>query len=477
MKSYQALIRMLFIFLILLPATTRAQVLPGKQETQTIARRAYIYGFPMVMNYKTMYQYAVDTGSPDYKGPFNEVSCEARLFTPDDRAVVTPNADTPYCMFWIDLRAEPMVLHVPEMEESRYYSFQLIDFYTHNFGYIGTLSTGNKAGDFLLAGPGWNGEKPADITGVIHSETSFVFNVARTQLFGSQDLENVKTIQLQYTLLPLSEFLGEKAPALPALPEFPKWVEGAQFDERFFTYLNFALEVLSKPGPHEEELWQDLARLGIGPGMTFDITALPVEQVQALRVGVQEGLAEMDDFRVKYAGDPLISGKIFGTRSFLSQSAVNNYSLINSDILRAVAAQMGLYGNSAAEAIYPTFFTDSDNTPLDGAKHSYTLRFAPGSLPPVKAFWSLTMYDGTTQLFIENPLNRYLLNSEMMGNFKLEADGALVLHIGKDSPGMEQEANWLPAPEGLFYLVMRLYGPEQAALEGRWTPPVLEKVK
>jgi len=133
---------------------------PTPEQVQAIAVDAYIYGFPMVMNYKTMYQYAVDTENPDYKGPFNELACEARLFTPDDRAVVTPNADTPYCMFWMDLRAEPLVLSVPEMDDERYYSFQLIDLYTHNFAYVGTLTTGNGAGAFLIAGPGWDGEAP-----------------------------------------------------------------------------------------------------------------------------------------------------------------------------------------------------------------------------------------------------------------------------------------------------------------------------
>ena len=147
----------------------------------------------MVMNYKTMWNYAVDKDNPEYKGPFNEVSCEARLFTPEDKAVVTPNADTPYCMFWMDLRAEPLVLSVPKMEGERYYSFQLIDLYTHNFAYVGNLTTGNEAGHYLLAGPGWDGEKPEGITDVIRSETDVIFNVTRTQLFGPDDLEKVQS--------------------------------------------------------------------------------------------------------------------------------------------------------------------------------------------------------------------------------------------------------------------------------------------
>jgi hypothetical protein len=153
----------------------------SSEEVTAIAKDAYIYGFPMVMGYKTMYAYAVDQDNDDYKGPFNQKSCEARLFTPRDKAVVTPNSDTPYCMFWMDLRVEPLVLSVPEMEPERFYHFQLIDLYTHNYAYVGTLTTGNGAGKYLIAGPGWDGAKPEGISDVIRSETPFVFSVTRTQ--------------------------------------------------------------------------------------------------------------------------------------------------------------------------------------------------------------------------------------------------------------------------------------------------------
>ena len=185
------------------PTATEAAETPqgmSPEEARAIAKEAYVYGFPMVMNYKTMWNYALDSESADYKGPFNQMSCEARLFTPEDKAVVTPNADTPYCMFWMDLRAEPLVLTVPELEPGRFYHFQLIDLYTHNFAYVGTLTTGNGAGKYLIAGPDWDGEKPDGVRDVIRSETSFIFNVTRTQLFGPDDLERVKEIQGSYGL-------------------------------------------------------------------------------------------------------------------------------------------------------------------------------------------------------------------------------------------------------------------------------------
>ena len=457
------------------PAGTKMDI--SVEEAQAIAKDAYIYGFPVVMNYKTIYNYVVDKENSEYKGPFNQLSCVARLFTPDDRAVVTPNADTPYCMFWLDVRVEPLVLTVPEMEPERFYHFQLVDLYTHNFAYIGTLTTGNGAGKYLIAGPDWDGEKPAGIADMIRSETNFVFNVTRTQLFGPDDMTRVAEIQGSYGLQPLSAFLGAESPPAKPMPDFPKWVEGAQFDERFFGYLDFMMSLLEKPGEGESELWERLSRLGIGPGNTFDFAALPATIQQSLKAGVQYGLAEFEKLVGELGSDPLASAKTFGTREFLTESAKKNFGHKNHHLIRSVVAHQGLYGNSAVEAIYPTYLVDADQQSLDASANRYTLTFEDGELPPVKAFWSLTMYDGKTQLFIENPLDRYLVNSSMTDQFKMQSDGSLVLRIEKDSPGSGLESNWLPAPDGPFYMVLRLYGPKPGALDGRWTPPVLRKVE
>ena len=190
-----SLFTLVMLFGCIKKETTETQkketVTPGTQEltpaeAKQIAKEAYVYGLPMVLNYKTMYMYAVNEKSPEYKGPFNHLACEARLFTPEDKAVVTPNADTPYCMLWVDLRQEPMVISVPQMEPGRYYSLQLVDLYTHNFAYIGTLTTGNGAGKYLIAGPGWKGQKPEGINEVINCETDIFFVIARTQLLNKK---------------------------------------------------------------------------------------------------------------------------------------------------------------------------------------------------------------------------------------------------------------------------------------------------
>ena len=445
-------------------------------EAREIAREAFVYGFPLVMNYKTLHMYAVNDKSPEYKGPFNYLSCEARLYTPDDKAIVTPNSDTPYCMLWVDIQQEPVVISVPEMEPERYYSFQLIDLYTHNFAYIGTLTTGNGSGKYLIAGPGWKGEKPEGINEVINCETDFFFSVVRTQLFNPDDMKSVKAIQEAYDLKPLSVYLGGKAPAPAPALDFPEWNEGDQFNAGAFTYLDFMLNLVT-PVDDEKDLMKRFAKIGLGTDETFDINTLSPDIAEAIKAGAEDGFKEIEAFIAKESKDPLISAKIFGTRDFLKKSAAKNYESTNFYIMRAAAAQAGLYGNSGAEALYPTYYTDSDQAPLDASKNNYTLTFPKDDLPPVESFWSISMYDGKTQLFIHNPLDRYLLNSSMMDQFLKEEDGSISLYIQKDSPGKDKEANWMPAPDGPFYVVMRLYGPEPDALEGKWMAPKVVKVK
>lgn len=443
------------------------------EKIQQIAKEAYLYGFPMVVNYKTMYMYAVNPESPEYKGGFNVLQCLARVYTPQDKAIVTPNSDTPYCMGWLDLTVEPFIINVPEMEPERFYQIQLVDLYTHNYAYISTTATGNKPGKYLLTGPNWQGEVPADIEGVISSETNIVFVIVRIQLFNPGDLARVQELQQSFKIQPLSTYAGIQAPSPAPAPDFPEWVEGSQFDARAFNYIDFMMGLAGRH-PTETDLYERFAQIGLGSRESFNLDEVDSETRAALEAGVKEGFAELEGFIAKYVTDPLLSAKIFGTRSFLTQSAAN-FGLENFWLLRAVAAQVGLYGNSGAEAVYPTYKTDSEGMPLNAATNRYTLTFTPGNFPPVKAFWSLTMYDGKTQLLVDNPLDRYLLNSPMMPQFKLDEDGSLTLHIQGDSPGSANESNWLPAPDGPFYLVLRLYGPEEKVLAGEWREPPLTK--
>jgi hypothetical protein len=454
-----------------LAAVRAADITPA--ETKAIAEEGFIYGLPIVMNYAVMYEYAVDKGNPEFKAPFNKIKNEARVFTYKDTAIVTPNSDTPYSFAWLDLRAEPIVLSVPAVEKGRYYAVQLEDGNTFNYGYIGSRATGNDAGDYLVAGPDWKGETPPGIKKVFHSTTQFSVAGYRTQLFGPADMPNVVKVQSGYKVQPLSAFLKQSAPHTAPTINFPK-INKELAKTGFFDYLDFSLQ-FAPPGPEEKDIREKLARLGIGAGKTFDFKALSAEQKAAVVEGVKAGEEKIKQYLL--AGEKIINGwKIgayFGDRDFFH----GNW------LLRAAGAQAGIYGNDAIEATYPMTKTLADGEPLDGGKHNYTLTFPDGQLPPVNAFWSVTMYDGKSQFLIKNPINRYLINSPMLPNMKKNADGSLTLYIQKDSPGKDKESNWLPAPNDLIYLVMRLYWPKTEAPsilppgEGTWKPPGIVKAK
>jgi len=446
---------------------------PGIAETKAIAEEAFIYGLPIVMNYAVMQEFAVDKDSGQFKAPFNTIWNDAAVFTYKDTAVVTPNSDTPYSMVWLDLRAEPMVISVPAVPKQRYYSVQLVDGNAYNYGYIGTRATGPDAGDYLVVGPDWKGEKPAGIREVFESTTPFSLTIFRTQLFNPDDMPNVVKVQAGYKVQPLSAFLNQPAPAAaPKIDFLPATTEGIK--DNFYAYLDAALEFVPDTAENKD-VHARLASIGIGPGKTFDFKELSLEHKAAVLLAMKEG----DDKVTKYLASGLKNingwkiGALFGDSAFY-----------NGDWLkRAAAAKGGIYGNDGLEAMYPMTRTDATGETLDASKHNYTITFPAGQLPPVNSFWSVTMYDGKTQFLVKNPINRYLINSPMLPDMKKNADGSLTLYIQKDSPGKDKESNWLPAPNDEVYLVMRLYWPKTEAPSilpagaGSWQPPGIAQAK
>ncbi len=411
---------------------------PSLLEAKDIAEEGFIYGLPLVMNYAVMQEFAVDKNSGQFKAPFNEISNQHRVATPEDTAVITPNSDTPYSMLWADLRAEPMVL----------------------------------AGDHLVVGPDWKGGTPTGIKKVFQSTTPFTLALFRTQLFNPGDMSNVEKIQAGYKAQPLSAFLKQPAPpAAPKIDFVPATTAGIK--DNFFQYLDAALQYVPET-PRDKPIRAKLAKIGIGPGKTFEFKDLSLEHKAAILVAMKQGDDKVDKWLA--SGMKNINGWNVG--AFFGDEAFYNGNWL----MRAGAAKGGLYGNDAVEAMYPYTRTDATGEPLDGSKHKYTITFAPGELPPVNAFWSVTMYDGKSQLLIKNPINRYLINSPMLSAMKKDADGSLTLYIQKDSPGADKEANWLPAPDDKIYLVLRLYWPKPTppsilpAGEGTWRPPGVKQV-
>jgi hypothetical protein len=445
---------------------------PGFFNAKEIAEAGFIYGLPIVMNYGVMYEYAVDRTSGQFKAPFNQIRNEPNVFTYKDTAIPTPNSDTPYSFVWMDLRAEPIVLSVPAVDPKRYYSVMLCDGNTYNCGYIGTRATGSEAGDYMLVGPDWKGATPPGIKKVFRSSTQFSLTGYRTQLYGPDDLDAVKKVQAGYRVQPLSAYLMQPAPPPAPAIDFPK-IDKDLVKRNFFEYLDFSLQ-FAPAEANETEMRAQLARIGVGPGKTFNFKDLSLKEKLEIGLGMKDGERKVDE-AVANAGKEINGWRV--------SSLPGDSAHYNGDWLkRAAAAKGGIYGNDAAEAMYPLTRTDGDGQTLDGSKHNYTLTFPPGQQPPVNAFWSLTMYDGKTQLLIENPLNRYLINSPMLSDMKTNADGSLTLYIQNKSPGADKEANWLPAPDGSIYLVMRLYWPKTEAPsilpagEGTWQPPGIKRV-
>jgi hypothetical protein len=366
-----------------------------------------------------------------------------------------------------------MVLSVPAVEKSRYYVVMLCDGNTYNYGYIGSRATGNEASDYLVVGPDWKGDTPSGIKKVFRSTTQFSMAGYRTQFFNPDDMPNVIKIQAGYKVQPLSRYLSQSAPPAPPVVSFPK-TNAEMVKTRFFEYLDFALQ-FAPAGPEEKDIRVKLARLGIGAGKKFDFKDLSPEQQAQVDFGMRDGQTKIEDYME--SGQKIVNGWKVG-------SLFGDAAFYNGDWLkRAAAAKGGIYGNDAAEAMYPTTKTLANGKALDCSKHNYELNFAADQFPPVNAFWSVTMYDSKTQLLIENPKDRYLINSPMLPGLKKNDDGSLTLFIQKDTPGWAKETNWLPAPNDTIYLVMRLYWPKVEAPsilppgEGTWKPPSIVKVQ
>ncbi len=446
---------------------------PGIEETRAIAEEGFIYGLPLVMNYAVQYDFAIDKSSSQFKAPFNEINNASRVFTYQDTTIVTPNSDTPYSMVWLDLRAEPMILSVPAVPAPRYYSVQLVDGNTFNYGYIGSRATGTEAGDYMVVGPDWQGATPPGIKQTFHSSTDFSLTIYRTQLFNPTDMPNVVAVQAGYKVQPLSAYLKKSAPPAVAAIDFPK-INKDMVKTNFFEYLDFALQ-FAPAGPEEKAIRERLASIGIGPGKSFSFKDLSLEHKAELLIGMKQGSDKVDQY---------LATQVTNVNGWGLSDPFGDRAFFNGDWLkRAAGAKAGIYGNDTIEATYPMTRKDVDGDTLDGSKHQYTITFPKGELPPVNAFWSITMYDGKTQLLIKNPIDRYLINSPMLPQMKTGEDGSLTLYVQKDSPGADKESNWLPAPDGPIYLVMRLYWPKTEAPtvlpigKGDWKPPGVVKVQ
>lgn len=435
------------------PAPARGTAV--EQRAYRTGLAAYVYGFPPVLS-----RLSADKIPPQTLLSINAVS------TPDARAIVLPNVDTPYTVANLDLAAEPLVLHVPAID-GRYYVFEFLDAYTNVIGYVGTRTTGTAAGDYALTGPGFTGTLPAGVKR-ISSPTNAIVVVGRTLLRGADDLPAVRHIQEQYGLTPLSAVAaGEPPKPGPILDASPQRVPPVLPQGlAFFDTLGDILAA-EPPPARDHAILQRLAKAGIGPGRHPSTEALPAAVLHGLR-------------RAASAGPARIRAMV-ATFSRRAHAGGRGWSLVTKGIgaygtdyrLRAVTAKVGLWANTAQEAFYPDADLDAAGRRLDG-HHRYVVRFARGRLPPARAFWSLTLYDKDLFLY-PNALDRYALGDRSPG-LRRDADGGLTIYVQHTRPPAGRVANWLPAPATPFTLTLRLYEPSPRALSGRWKPPGIRRV-
>ncbi len=442
-------------------------------EATLIAEEAYVYAYPMMESYRTMYVQAIDRTAPGYLGPFNALSHQTTLLGPEFEDIVRPNNDTMYSMAWLDLRAQPMVLSVPEVTH-RYYSVQLIDAFTHNFAYVGTRTTGTKPGTYLIAGPRWDGVLPDDVDEAFQSQTDFAYCIIRIEARGPEDVDAVSALQQKYRLTPWNVFAGHpRAPAASGVT-FPLPQPNKMRSSGFIDLFNFLLEhVMVTPG--ERALMERFARIGVRPGALSASLGLTAEMREAIDAGVGQGIVAI----ARGARDP---GSLEGVRARAAGGWVgldglfgDGESMRGRYLTRAVAAMVGLFGNDFEEAYYPMANEDASGNPLDGSKHDYVVRFGPDELPPVDAFWSITMYSLPEQLMVANPIGRYSIGDR--SQLRHGPDGSLTIAIQHDSPGARAESNWLPAPEGPFSLQLRMYVPKPEAAEPLYLPPPIQTAR
>ena len=427
-------------------------------ESYTIGVQAYIYGLAPVIMQQT--EQAMTTMQVPAHAPVNHFGHVRQLATPNDTIIVSPNSDTLYSSAWLELGKEPMILHVPDTD-GRYYVMQMLDAYTNTFAYVGKRVTGTQEGNYAIVGPDWNGSLPRGVN-EIRSPTNTVWVIGRILVNGQNDISNVTALQDQLTLTPLSQY-GKPAEDMSGSPgDADKLQPSASAQEKlkFFEELRVALK--NNPPPKGEEAL--MAVFGT-IGLTRNETPYGSDLIPAVADGLAQAIP---------VGQEIINS------SWKNLKGNNNGWAYTTDVgaygfdylARAAVAEGGLGANLPEEAVYPKAQTDNEGMPLNGA-HNYVIHFEKGKTPPVDAFWSLTMYNASSFMLVDNPLNRYAIGDRTQG-LTYNPDGSLDIYIQHDAP--LERSNWLPAPEGDFYLILRMYEPKAEMLDGTYQIPPVKRV-
>ena len=436
-------------------------------ELGPIAQEAYIYLYPLVtMDLSRRQLTNIESGRMPGRGPMNTFAHIRAFPTAEFREVVRPNFDTLYSSAWLDVSREPMVISAPDTR-GRYYLLPILDMWTDVFAVPGKRTTGTSPGHWAIVGPGWTRQLPGDMER-INAPTPYVWMIGRTQTNGPQDYAAVKEIQDGFVITPLSQWGRERHPANGTIDPTVDMVTPPleQVNKmpplQFFSY---AAELLKTNPPHftDQPIVARMKRLGLAIGKSFDAEQTDPAVRRVLEQGAAGGLKAM------YDSIPTMGRPVNGWR--VNTTTIGVYG---TDYLkRATIALVGLGANLPEDAVYPLLVADSEGRPIDGANR-YLLHFERKELPPVEAFWSITMYD-KDGFPIANPLNRFAIGDR--DELKYNPDGSLDLHIQSENPGKDKEGNWLPSPsKGTLGITMRLYSPRAEVLDGRWGPPPVRRV-
>jgi len=439
------------------PASAQVDTDLTPTEAREIAQEAYVFGAAYVDNYRV---YLQSMFNPDFQLPIapNTFVHLRELVGPE--LGDTPNNDALFSYGMLDLRREPVVISVPEIAEDRLYMLQMGEVNTNTLPYISSISTGTLAGDYAIVGPDFTGYLPANkFDGVITTGGQFVAVTGRTAVDGAADLPAVHAIQDAYSITPLSVFLETEQPADPGPLDPLPWDEERSAGIGIMDY--FAeLYAWQLPTLEEVPMFARFASIGLVPGKPFSTDGMSAEIIAAIEDGLRAARAEVAELASNALAPDAGGGWQFGTDNIAQVGT--NY------LLRSAISLETIYPNTPHHAMYALGRTDNDGNALRGA-HDYTVSFADGELPPVEGFWSLTIYDAATTAMVPNALERYSIGDRTEGLVYTE-DGTLTICVRSTQP-VEPTCNWLPAPEGQFYLILRLYAPTEQAAVGAWTPP------
>lgn len=432
------------------------------KELVQAAEDAYIFSYPMVMMYRSMYLQALKPETGVGLGNWLHLG----LSSPSDTTIVTPNYDTPYSYAWVDLRTEPYVLTMPKVEENRFYTSQWDDMFGYVLDNAGSVNDGNNGVNVLLAAPDYKGDLPQGITKIITGDSYILGSLTRTQLIDTKDLPNVKKVQQEYKLQPLSKFMGKEAPKAAPKIDWIKWEESAEQKESFWKFAGFISQFVVKH-PEDKSQWDNLAKFGFEQGKDWDISKLDEIHKKALLDGQKKALTYLQQKITKNI-DPK---KFFNPREGMKHIGdEDQYEQ------RALGVMGGIFGNTKDISVYYSINKDINKNAPDASKSKYTLTFKKGELPNVKNFWSITMYRLPQRWLAPNEIERYSIGSSSP-DMKTNADGSLTIYIQYDKPETNKIGNWLPSPNGQFWMVLRCYGPDKTIIEDTWPLPQLAPVK